>query len=199
MAVLITSAVEGLCDEAVVKRLVVEAGGQLGAVYGKGGKPALRRKVSGYNAAAQFAPWVVLVDLDRDAECAPPFRAAWLPTPAPHMCFRVAVRTVEAWLLADRERFARFLGVNLGSLPRSPEDLEDPKQLVVDLARGSRKRDIRADLVPRPGAGRRIGPAYTDRLIEFAVGPWRPPAAAEIAESLKRCMSRISELVGACA
>jgi hypothetical protein len=193
----ITAAVEGLCDEAVVKRLVVEAGGQLGTVYGKGGKPALQRKISGYNAAARLAPWVVLVDLDGDAECAPPLRATWLPAPSAQMCFRVAVRMVEAWLIADRERFARFLGVNVVSLPRSPEDVEDPKQLVVDLARRSGKRDIRTDLVPRPGSGRRIGPAYTDRLIEFVVGPWRPPVAAEIADSLQRCMTRISELVRA--
>jgi hypothetical protein len=198
MAVVLTGAVEGLFDEAVAKRLVGEVGGQLGDVYGKNGKTPLLKRLDGYNAAAKHAPWVVLVDLDRDADCAPPARARWLPEPAPLMCFRIAVRAVETWLLADRERFARFLGVKVASLPRSPEDVEDPKQLVVDLARTSRKRDVRVDLVPRRGSGRRVGGAYVDRLTEFVLGSWQPQAAAENADSLRRCLQCLAELVEPC-
>lgn len=197
MGVVITAAVEGPFDQAVVRRIVAEAGGTLGTVYGKKGKHALLRRIDGYNAAAWHSPWVALVDLDGDADCAPPARAQWLPHPAPSMCLRIAVRAVEAWLLADRERFARFLGVRVASLPRSPESVEDPKQLVVDLARGSSKRDIRADLVPRPGSGRRVGGAYVDRLTEFVLGPWRPQDAAANADSLRRCLQRLSELAEA--
>jgi len=198
MRVVLTGAVEGLFDEAVVKRLVGEVGGQLGDVYGKKGKAPLLKKLDGYNAAAGHAPWVVLVDLDRDADCAPPARELWLPQPAPLMCFRIAVRAVETWLLADRERFARFLGVKVASLPRSPEAVEDPKQLVVDLAQTSRKRDVRVDLVPRPGSGRRVGGAYVDRLTEFVLGSWRPQEAAENADSLRRCLQRLAGLVEPC-
>jgi hypothetical protein len=36
---------------------------------------------------------------------------------------------------------------------------------VVELARYSRRRDIREDMVPRPGSGRSVGAAYTSRLI----------------------------------
>ncbi len=86
-------------------------GGEPGTVYGKHGKPFLKERIGGCNNASRHAPWVVLVDLDTDADCAPPFRATWLPHPAPHMCFRVAVRAVEAWLMADAETLARFLSV----------------------------------------------------------------------------------------
>lgn len=195
MEVVLTGAVEGLFDEAVVKRLVVEVGGQLGDVYGKKGKAALLKKLGGYNAAARHSPWVVLVDLDRDGDCAPPARARWLPHSEPLMCFRIAVRAVETWLLADRERFARFLGVPVSSLPRSPEDVDDPKQLVVDLARTSRRRDVQVDLVPHSGSGRRVGGAYVDRLTEFVLKSWRPQAAADNADSLRRCLQRLAELV----
>ena len=191
----LSGAVEGLIDEAVLTRLVGESGGELRAIYGRNGKPHLRRVLGGYNHAARFSPWVVLVDLDRDAECAPPLIAAWLPTPAPMMRLRVAVRAIEAWLLADRERLARFLRVSVTRLPRDPDAIPDPKRFLVDLAQGSRRRDIREDIVPRTGSGRSVGAAYTSRLIEFAAGVWRPEAAAGCSESLRRCRDRIAELV----
>jgi len=70
--VVVSAAVEGIVDEAVVRKLIVQAGGRPGTVYGKSGKPHLRRQIQGYNNAARHSPWIVLVDLDRDAECAPP-------------------------------------------------------------------------------------------------------------------------------
>ena len=89
-------AVEGPIDEAVARRVIEAAGAELGPVYGKNGKDQLLQRLNGYNAAARYAPWLVLVDLDQDADCAPPFRDAQLPTPAVSMCFRVAVHEVEA-------------------------------------------------------------------------------------------------------
>lgn len=197
MIVVVTAAVEGTLDESLAIKIIEDAGGVPGPIYGKGGKAALRRKVSGYNEAARRSPWLVLVDLDHDEQCAPPLCQAWLPAPAELMRLRVAVREAEAWLMADRERFARFLGVRQGALPRDPESVEDPKQLVVNLARGSRKRDIRADLVPRPEGGRIVGPAYTSRLIEYITEHWRPAVASLTSGSLDRCRTRLHELVEA--
>lgn|GEM_PF-3609793 len=81
-SVLISAAVEGIIDEAVVRKLILEAGGCPGAIYGKNGKALLRRLLPGYNNAARFSPWIILVDLDRDAECAPPLLEDWLSEPA---------------------------------------------------------------------------------------------------------------------
>ncbi len=64
-----------------------------------------------------------------------------MPDPAPYMCFRVAVREVEAWLLADREQIARFLSIARSRVPQSPETLDNPKQRLVELARHSRRRE----------------------------------------------------------
>ena len=74
MPVTISAAVEGDVDEAVARRLIVGAGAQPGSIYGKHGKAALRTRIDGYNRAAQHAPWLVLVDLDSDAACAPVLR-----------------------------------------------------------------------------------------------------------------------------
>jgi hypothetical protein len=170
-------------------------GGELVRIYGKRGKPDLRQRVGAYNRDAVRSPWIVLVDLDRDADCAPPLRALWLPRPAPMMCFRVAVRAMEAWLLADREQLARFLSVPAARVPLAPEAVPDPKRAVVDLAIHSRRRAIREDMVPRVGSGRPVGPAYASRLIEFVEDHWRPEIAAQSSDSLRRCCERVDELI----
>lgn len=176
--VVISAAVEGIVDEAVIHRLVKHAGAIPGIIYGKHGKQDIRLKIQGYNGAAQRTPWIVLVDLDNDADCAPILHATWLPHPAPFMCFRVAVRQVEAWLLADREQMASFLAVRCDKIPRDPESLSNAKETLVELARKSRSREIREDMVPRTGSGRLVGPAYSSRVIEFASRHWRPISQA---------------------
>lgn len=196
--VYVSAAVEGLVDEAVVQRLIHHAGGLPGAVYGKGGKGPLRQKVAGYNNAARNAPWIVLVDLDREHECAPPLVHDWLPDAAPQLCFRVAVRAIEAWLLADHEGLAEFFRIRVNSIPRQPETHEDPKRLLVDLARSSRRPAIRREMVPRAGSGRPVGPAYTSRVIEYAQDRWRPEVAARRADSLRRAIGCLTRLIRAC-
>jgi hypothetical protein len=194
----ISAAVEGILDEAVFRRMVEDLEAMPGTVYGKLGKSFLLEKLQAYNRAARFSPWVILVDLDHDHDCAPPFKKSCLPNPAPFMCFRIAVREIESWLLADRERMAKFLGVNIHRIPHNPEELDSPKSAVVDLARRSRRRDVRENMVPRPGSGRKIGPAYTSVLIEFAGDAkegWRPHVAARESDSLNRCLHRLKGLI----
>ena len=145
-----------------------------------------------------MSPWVVLVDLDHDADCAPLLLTSWLPNPASRMCFRVVVHALEAWLLADREHLARFLGVAIARIPRSPETVDDPKRTMVELARHSHRREMREDMVPRAASGRIVGSAYTSRLIEFvgdAVDGWRPEVAATLSDSLDRCLRSLRRLV----
>ena len=195
--VVVSAATEGSVDEAVVRRMILEVGGQPGPVYGNNGKRHLRERITGYNNAARFSPWIVLIDLDHDAECAPPLRSHWLRDPAPFMCLRVAVHQVEAWLLADRENIAKFLGVAASRVPRHVETLTNAKEAMVDLARRSRRRDIREDMVPRPGSGRSAGPAYASRLIEFAQGMWNPQEAARPSDSLRRSMKCLEASIAA--
>ena len=197
--VTISAAVEGILDEAVFRRLMKDLGAVPGTVYGKSGKSFLLGKLQTYNQAARFNPWVILVDLDHDQDCAPPFKESCLPNPAPFMYFRIAVREIESWLLADRERLAKFLGVTIQRIPHNPEELDSPKSAMVDLARRSRRRDIRENMVPRAGSGRKIGPAYTSVLIKFAGDArkgWRPHIAARESDSLSRCLHRLKGLIG---
>ena len=191
----VLGAVEGPGDEAVLRKLVDWSGATLGAVHGMTGKDHLLKHLPGYNNAARYASWVVLVDLDQDDVCAAGISRRWLPNPAPLMCFRVVVRAVESWLLADRANLTRFLGVSATLLPPDSDPVTHPKRALVDLARRSRLRAIREDMPPRPGSGRQVGPLYTARVIEFATDHWDPDRAADTSDSLRRCMSRLRALV----
>jgi len=190
----ISAAVEGIVDEAVIRRLLLDTGALSGTVYVTSGKTNLKQKVNGYNHAARRFPWIVLIDLNHEADCAPALRARWLPSPSQLMCFRVAVREVEAWLLADRKRMSHFLGVPLAKVPQHADSLDNPKRTIVDLARRSRFRDLREDMIPRPASGRSEGPAYASRLIEFAGQHWRPSIAEKSSDGLRRCREAIDAL-----
>jgi len=73
--------------------------------------------------------------------------------------------------------------------------VDNPKRELVNLARGSRLKAIREDMVPRPGSGRSEGPAYVSRLIEFASDSWRPSEARSRSESLQRCCQALEQLL----
>lgn len=191
---IVTAAAEGDLDEAVLVRIADHAGLTVGRVYGRQGKPALLRDLSGYNNAARFAPWIVLVDLDRDRACAAALVQEKLPDPAPQMCFRIAVRAVEAWLLADRERVADWLKVRIAHIPDDPDAEDDPKRTLMNLARQSRRHGFKDSLVPRPGSGRSQGPLYTREVRAFVqdrVNGWRPSHAARGSDSLARCIKAL--------
>jgi hypothetical protein len=190
----VAGAVEGPVDEVVLRRVLDQVGVGLYPVHIANGKPGLLHRLAGFNHAAQAMPWVVLVDLDRDAQCAPPARLKWLPEPAPLMCFRVVVRAVEAWLLADRESAADYLGVLPTRIPLDPEGLDNPKLALVAIARRSARREIREGLVPRPESGRQVGPTYTSHMIYYAQSAWRPEVAEQAADSLRRFRLRLTEL-----
>src|SRR5579863_5295570 len=119
--------VEGRTDEPVARRLLSHLGLQVDTVYGKRGKAHLLERLPNYNQAARFSPWFVVVDLDGDTRCASQFVAQCLPDPAKGMLLRVAVQTVESWLMADRESLARFLAVSAARLPYNTDLELNPK------------------------------------------------------------------------
>lgn len=190
-----SAVVEGDVDEAVLAKLADHLSIGLSAVYGRVGKQYIYARIGAYNRAAKFSPWIVLLDLDQDAPCAPELISRVLPQPSKFLSFRLAVRAVESWLLADRREFAAFIGVSHTLIPNAPDLITDPKGFVVNLARRSRKPYIRAELVPRVASRKRVGPAYTSRLIEFALYRWDPLRAEELSDSLRRCKEGITRLV----
>ena len=187
-------ATEGLIDTAVVRRICQETELEISAVYGESGKDRLDGALAGYNAAARFGTWVVLRDLDTDEDCAPSLRERLLTAPVPGMVFRIAVREIEAWLIADQHSFARYFSVSPVRIPNDPESILRPKEYLVNLVRRSRSRTVRDDVVPREGSKARVGPGYAGRMIEFASTVWSPHEGSLRSDSLKRCLDRLSRI-----
>jgi hypothetical protein len=190
----VNAAVEGIVDDAALRRIFNYVNVVPHAVYGRNGKQFLLSRMSGYNHSARFRKWVVLVDLDHAASCAPEILPSWLPLPAAYMCLRVAVREIESWLLADKQRIAQYLAVRTNLIPDNTDLIVDPKAQIVTLATQSRRSDIRQDMVARTGSGQKVGPAYASRMIEFIQNGWRPEIAAENSDSLQRSIVAIRRL-----
>jgi hypothetical protein len=188
---IVTVAVEGDLDVVVARRLIAQSGLSMGPIYVKSGKGRLDKSLGGYNNAARHARWLVLRDLDHDADCAPDLVRSLMPKPSLYMCFRVAVRQVEAWFLADREKMADLLQLSLDVIPRNPDALEDAKGTLVQLAKRSRNRRLREEIVPQAGTSAKVGTGYTGRMIDFAANLWRPRIAALSSPSLASCLRSV--------
>ena len=191
----INVATEGYPDEIAVRSLCRTVGLGIATIYNLRGKSTLDKNLRGYNNAAKSWYWFVLRDLDHDAECGAALRHQLIPSPSQFMHLRIVVREIESWLLADSARFAQFLGVARSKFPEDPESLDYPKREFIRLASGSSKRNIRDDMVPRPGSGAAQGPGYGARLAEFIESHWRPDVAAQSSDSLRRCLGRLTEWV----
>lgn len=195
MPVHLHCAVEGYPDEMVIRRIVDVCGSRVEIVHNCRGKANLDRRLPNFNRAAAFEHnfWFVIRDLDQDAACAAELCQQLLPSKSPHIVFRVVVRELESWLLADHEAFSSSFSVRASLLPADPDTLDDPKQTLFNVIARSRRRAVREEMLPRPNSGAREGPAYASRLADYATNAWRPTAAAERSESLARCIKRLSE------
>ncbi|MCX7240515.1 MAG: hypothetical protein NTU86_08780 [Burkholderiales bacterium] len=155
----------------------------------------IQRSIHKYRTASHALAHVVLVDLDHVA-CPPLLRSEWELSNLPQgMLFRVAVRSVEAWLLADRTGFASFAGIPQNKVSQHPESLDNPKQTLINLVRRSRNRRLASELVPTQGSSVPIGPLYNERLSKFVRDQWDVDSATKSSPSLKRTLDRLQHFM----
>ena len=192
----VTIAGEGRLDLEVAEKLISHYGGEVGNRYDKGGKFGVHSKIEGYNNDAMHTkmPWLVLLDLNSD-ECPPSLRNKLLTEVAPSMCFRIAVREIESWLMGDTESLAAYLGISRGQLPLDPEEIDKPKNSLLQLAKESNKREIREGVARKSTAQLEPGPRYTALMRKYVQNHWRPEVAAKRSDSLRRAMACIENLL----
>lgn len=182
----INLAVEDDLSEAVLRTMLTRSGRQyaVGSCFSHFGFGYLKNKITGFNNAAKGIPFLVLTDLDKK-ECAPLLVQEWLPIPKHHnLLFRIAVRSVESWLLADRSSLATFLGVQKDLIPSNPDELDDPKRFLIELTVKSRKRYLREAIIPAKGSTAKIGPDYNGTLINYTQRYWKIEKAINNSPSL---------------
>lgn len=176
-------------SEAVMIKIAKHFGDKfyIGNSYNGQGFGYIKTNINGFNQAASSVPFFVLTDLDNH-ECPPTLISNWLKRKKhPNLLFRVAVREVEAWLLADKAGFSRFTGINIQSLPSNPESFLNPKKTLIDIIQKSKKRSIKNDILPISNNAS-VGPNYNGRLIEFVNSIWSIERAKINSQSLQRTM-----------
>jgi hypothetical protein len=184
--------VEGTLDEAVGRRIVEYAGGEVTVTYGKEGTGYIKNKIDGFNGLAQGTTILALADLmDAGSECPVEVLEEWLPHPSENMIFRLVIREIESWIMADRTGISRFLGVRKQDIPSHPERVDDPKRRLVNTARASRFAKVKRLLVPAPSSTATVGPAYTSEVQQFVRDRWDIKRAMERSPSLRRCVRAV--------
>ncbi len=193
-------AVEDNLSEYVLKRALSERSVkyEIGAVYCHGGFGYLKKRTASFNNAAKAGPFLLLTDLDQ-SPCAPNLVAEWLGPGRrqhPHFIFRVAVREVESWLLADDTNLGEFLGLRKPARVPNPESLQDPKATLLELASQSRHRDVREAIVWRDErSGRYLqGPDYNGAMAPFVEKAWDLDAARLRCPSLNGLLVALARL-----
>jgi hypothetical protein len=188
--------VEGNLDETVAREIIDASGGTVGTVYGRRGVDYIEKKVTGFNRLAKGIPILTLVDLmDLDSNCPAEVVREWLPHRHEQMLLRLVVREIESWILADRTNISRFLGLRKALIPHYPEQLEDPKATLVELADSSQRQGLRSAIVPDDPTMNDEGPAYTIRMQRFVRNQWSVRDAMENAPSLHRCVQAVQRVV----
>lgn len=185
---------EDALSEAVLRKLIASSGKnyQIGISYNGYGWGGIKNKIKGFNNAAIGMPYLVLTDLDQ-YECPPVLIRDWFDSNIHNnLLFRVAVKEVESWLLACRDSFADYLGVSNLKIPVDVDAIQDTKQFLINLARRSRKRRIKLDVVPQEGSTAKVGPAYNDRLIYYVENIWDVNVACQNSLSLRKAFTAIN-------
>jgi len=189
-----TLVVEDVIQEAVALK-VVSAEKIPMAIHrtiGLHGTGFIDTNISRFARASSFGLYVVIRDLDRN-ECPPALVRQLLGGHLPAgLLFAVAVREVEAWLMADGASFRRFFSV--GKVEDSPESIEEPKERVISLARKSHKRGIREGVAPKGSA--KVGELYDTFLLDYIKNHWQVGLARRKSPSLQRFVERLSAMCG---
>ncbi|MEG4030525.1 MULTISPECIES: hypothetical protein [unclassified Microcoleus] len=184
---------EDALSEAVLKPMLKQSQRPfaVGQCLNQRGYGKIKKIISGLNYAAKGMPYLVLTDLD-NAECPLVIISEWLTQPKhPNLLFRIAVKEVEAWLLAHREGFSQFLGISVDLIPGDADRIPDPKQLLINLAKKSKKRNLREAIVPDRNSTAKIGKDYNGQLIHFVNQSWQVASAQTNSPSLERAMNAI--------
>lgn len=135
----------------------------------------------------------VLCIADTDNVCPVDWLAKWVPHGCPEAFFlRLAVPEAESWVLADRHGISEFFRVSVAQVHTDPEQLSDPKREVLRLAKKSKIRQIREEVVSSTDSSKQ-GSGYNVHLGVFVRQTWNALRAAERSSSLRRAIRRLTE------
>ncbi|WP_235153623.1 DUF4276 family protein [Dyadobacter sp. CY345] len=190
MTIPVTIVFEDELSEYVLTRMLSFFGNKysISQSYPANGFGYIKSNIKGFNNASKFSPFIILTDLD-NIDCPIKLIEDWLPKKVheQYLIFRIAVREVESWLLADIEGFSLFSGVSQANFPILPELENDPKSTLMGIIKKSKKRKIKEDILPT-NDNAKVGPNYNTRLGDFVCYHWNINNAKNRSLSLKSAM-----------
>lgn len=191
----IVLATEDELSEYLGEKLIKEANSNFNVTLRlrKGGFGYLKGKLPNLCGLSKTQPVILFTDLD-SAECPKRLIDTWfngMKKPK-GLLFRVVVREIESWVLADHIAFSQYFGISQAKLPPDPDALPDPKAVLLKLVGGAR-REIKDAMVAKKGALAIQGVGYNTILVDFIRTTWSCHRAAERSRSLKKAFIRINE------
>lgn len=171
----------------------------------RGGK--IKSVIPNLNNLSQNNPVILLTDLDANA-CAPSLKTQLLNGIPQNNNFimNIAVDEAEAWLMADREGFASFIGVPVEKIPNATMQKQQgmnarlemnfpyksSRYLTCSLINDSKKQEICRQLKPANGSVK--GPEYNAAILPFIQKQWNISDAMANSDSLTRMINRLMVL-----
>jgi hypothetical protein len=148
----------------------------------------IKNNINVYNKASSGTTYLVLIDLDSES-CPVKIVQDWLDdAKGENLLFRVAVREIESWIVADVQNFSKFLHLREKKLRKDVDEITDPKRYIFNLVSGSIIRQL-SGVCPRGTA--RIGDDYNEKLSKFVKSSWNPQLAMANSSSLKKTINRL--------
>jgi hypothetical protein len=199
---------EDLVTYAIIKRILSFCSDKFDIISelpARGGQ--IKSKIKEFNKLSATYPVVLLTDLDASS-CAPQLINNLMPeNKHENFILNIAVDEGEAWLMADREGFANYFGLDINKIPttvltkqggnKALNEMNFPCKsswfLTHELIKTSKKSELIKQLTPKQGASK--GPEYNTGILPFIQERWNITNACINSDSLTRMVSRIKLLV----
>jgi len=189
-------AVEDELSQAVLTKTVNKTRKDLSVsqILRKNGFGYLKKNIVAFNLFSANFPIIVLTDLDTKP-CPSALIKSWIQYPiSPNMLLRVAVRSIESWVLADRKSFSSYFETPITSIPLDTDDIYKPKLHLLNVITKSKNKEAKLAILPGKKSNALVGELYNDSLCKFVVSKWNPIEASKSSDSLKRAIAAIASL-----
>jgi hypothetical protein len=202
---------EDAVTKAIIRRLLAYCSPDFVVIEelpARGGE--IKQKIPNFNQLSEKHPVVLLMDLDNNG-CAPQLRQKLLTEGIQKnddFIFNIAVDEAEAWLMADREGFARYFKIPIDKMPSPHQTKQGGMRAFTEMAFSYKSsmyltreltsymgnREYVEQLTPKQGAAK--GPEYNSCILPFINGAWDIGKACKNADSLGRMVLRLQKLGG---
>lgn len=197
----------------ILKRIISDYAPSLmvkGALPARGSE--IKSKMAAFNLMASSYPVVLLSDMDTD-DCAPIAKnnlTKGIAVIHDNFIINIAVDEAEAWLLADRDGLAKYLGVKIEVMPIAEEQkfggmhkrtemavsLKSSYFLTHNIISTSTDKELKAQ-ISAPGKACK-GPEYNSAIVPFIQNSWNIEMARKNSYSLDKAIMRIQSLQDRC-